>query len=62
MNVRELLKVVNTDEYCMINDTTDDYELIRDYDKGSHAAIKKYYDKTVKSITPCGNAVEIRFI
>ena len=62
MKVIDLDKVLNTDEYIFINDVTEESEIIRDYEKGSHLAIKKYFEKTVKSVTPCGNAVEIRFI
>lgn len=60
MTVKELLKILNTDEYVFINDNTEEYEIIRDYEKGSHKAIKKYFDNVVKKITPCVNSVEIR--
>ena len=62
MKVHELFKVINTDEYVIINDMTEESEIIRGYEKGSFAAVKKFFDKTVKSITPCGNSVEIRFV
>lgn len=61
MTVRELVNVVNTDEYIIINDVTNTCEIVRSYESGSHRAIKKYFDKKVVNITPCGNAVEIRF-
>ena len=61
MTVRNLLKVLNTDEFYMIHDATNDYEIIRAYEKGSHRALKQYYDCEVESVTPTNNAVEIRY-
>lgn len=60
MIVKELLKLMNTDEYIIINDNTEEYEIVRCYEKGSHKALKKYFDNTVKKITPCVNSIEIR--
>lgn len=62
MTVKKILQVLDTDEFIVINDITEEYETIRAYEKGSHSALKKYYEKTVVNITPCGNAVEIRFV
>ena len=62
MKLREIARILNTDEYIIIDDKTEEAETIRDYESGSHTAIKKYFDREVKSITPCGNSVEIRII
>ena len=62
MTVKQLVQVLNTDEFIMIDDVLNEWETIRGYEKGSYKALKKYYDVIVVDITPCGNAVEIRFI
>lgn len=62
MKIESLLRVVNTDEFIMINNENESFEVIRCYEKGSFTAAEKYFDKKVVNITPCGNAVEIRFI
>ena len=62
MKVKEVLNVLNTDEFFMIDNNDETYEIVRSYEKGSYRQIRKYFDKKVVNVTPSGNAVEIRFI
>ena len=62
MKVKQLMQVLNTDEFYMVDNITNEYEVIRGYEKGSYRALKQYYDFTVVNVTPTVNAVEIRYI
>lgn len=61
MKVKEVLNVLNTDEFVMIDNVNESFEVVRSYEKGSYKAIRKYFDKKVLTVTPSGNSVEIRF-
>ena len=60
MKLRDIIWLLNTDDFWIsVNDDPNSIEHITSEDEGSFRAMRKYFDCTVKRITPVGNGVDI---
>lgn len=57
MTLKDIINLVYTDEFAIRKGNS--LEEIRTYEKGSYAALKKYYNDTVERIIPHMNCLEI---